>query len=114
MRQRHPTSCDALPLHELLNGWPELRSVVWRVDALSWAADTKGSVGAHLLDNGLRTDDEANLLIASRPCLNNALISICDSLLDVESMQVNFPRLGVLNACYGIRHLGDYLTRPKK
>ena len=39
---------------------------------------------------------------------------ICDSLLDVEFMWINFSWLGVLNACCGVRHLGEYLKRPKK
>ncbi len=34
----------------------------------------------------VQTDNEAKLLIASRPCFSNALVSVRDSLLDVESM----------------------------
>jgi hypothetical protein len=32
----------------------------------------------------IRTDDEANLLIAPRPCLSNAVITVRDSLLDIK------------------------------
>jgi hypothetical protein len=35
-----------LLLHELLNGWLELRGVILRVDALPYEADAKRSVAA--------------------------------------------------------------------
>ncbi len=44
-----------------------------------------------------RTDDEANLLIAPRACFSDALISVRDSLLHKEPVQINLARYSALN-----------------
>jgi hypothetical protein len=83
-------SWGALLLHELLDGWFELCRMVRRVDALACANDAERSLAVRSLlgieDDNVRTDDEANLLLAPRPCVGDALISVRDSLLDIEPM----------------------------
>ena len=46
--------------------------------------------------NTTRTDNEAKLLVTSGPCFDHTLISVRDGFLDVESMQIDLPRLSVL------------------
>lgn len=79
-------SCRVLLLYEPLNGWLELCRVVRRVDALAYGNNTKRSGALYSNKRTVRTDDEANLLIAPRPCFGDTFIGVRDSLLHIKPM----------------------------
>lgn len=70
----------------------------------------KGSDSTSPTQRITRTNDEAKLLVASCLRSDNALVSVRDGFLDVESMQIHLPRLAVLNARCPTRHSERHLT----
>jgi hypothetical protein len=77
-----------LLLHKPLNGWFELCRVIRRVDALACTKTArKRSVRSLNQKTGpVQTNNEANFLVASSLCFSDALISVRDGLLDIETV----------------------------